>query len=182
MCKSLSKKRVLTERNFAFLKQKLGDQNGVIPGPSALASLQSGEAVFIWESSFNASEEEMVNIARQAALEMAPVPGQVILSEIVYLILSAEWSPHLMTVAHMLDLICKGLNAGTHTHNRSPQKSRRKKPFYTCLRRGSRDRKRESLIVFSIVLNALKQRSQGGRYERARNQEHPDRLSEGSQP
>ena len=116
MCKSLSKKRVLTERDFAFLKQKLDDQNRVIPGPSALASLQSGQAVFIWESSFDASEEEMVNIARQAALEMAPAPGQVILSEIVYLILSAEWSPHLMTVAHMLDLICKGLNAGKHTH------------------------------------------------------------------
>lgn len=39
-----------------------------------------------------------------------------------------------------------------------------------------------NLFVFSIVLNALEQRSQGGPNERTADQKHPDRLSEGNQP
>lgn len=34
----------------------------------------------------------------------------------------------------------------------------------------------------NVVLNTLEQRSQGGRYERSRNQEHLDCLSESNQP
>lgn len=116
MCKSLSKKRVLTQRDLALLKQRLGSKHGFIARVSALESLQSGEAAFIWESSFDASEEEMLDMARQAAADMAPEPGRVILSEIAYLIVSVEWCPHFMTVMQMFGLIHEGLNTGKYRH------------------------------------------------------------------
>lgn len=45
--------------------------------------LRCGEGTFLWESPLAASAEEAVDLARQAALEMTPVPERVILAAAV---------------------------------------------------------------------------------------------------
>ena len=65
--------------------------------------LRGGEAAFIWKSSLAGSAEEAVELARQAAREMAPEPGRVILAAV--LSISAYMEVNLETIEEITGVI-----------------------------------------------------------------------------
>ena len=86
-----ARKRLLKEADYARLKQKLCGGSGTIRvSEQDLEILRGGEAAFLWESPITASAEEAVDMARQAAAEMAPGPGRVILALVLYVMMGLE--------------------------------------------------------------------------------------------
>ena len=86
----MGKQQLNWETDFEFLKQKVCKPDELQQGfpnynEADLESLRSGEAAFIWKSPLAISAEEAVDMARQAALEMAPEPGQVIRAAALFL-------------------------------------------------------------------------------------------------
>lgn len=80
-----------------------------------LTVLRSGEAVFFWESPPAASPEEAANMARQAASEMAPEPGQEILAAFLHITAKHEWNLEAIegiadTIQECFDLETKDLD------------------------------------------------------------------------
>lgn len=84
--KLIRKRPLYTETDYVRLKQRLCDDPGVLPLNEAdLDILRGGIAAYCWESPLVGTEEEAMDLARQAALEMAPRPGRVIRSVILYI-------------------------------------------------------------------------------------------------
>lgn len=92
MTQKMSKrKRLLNQTDYTLLKQQLCENPGVIClGEADLEALWSGEIAFLWESPPTRSAEEAVSLARQAAAEMAPDPGWVILAAVLYVVTDSE--------------------------------------------------------------------------------------------
>lgn len=84
--KLIRKRPLYTETDYVRLKQRLCDDPGVLSLDEAdLDILRGGIAAYCWESPLVGTEEEAAELARQAALEMAPRPGRVIQSAILYI-------------------------------------------------------------------------------------------------
>lgn len=99
-----TKKRVLTEADYEFLKHKLCDYPGFIGLDEAdLDVLRSGDTAFLWESPLALSAEEAVGMAHNAAWEMAPEPGRVILAAVLYVI--ADLKSDLSTIEMIGNII-----------------------------------------------------------------------------
>lgn len=99
-----TKKRVLAEADYEFLKHKLCDYPGIIGLDDAdLDVLRSGDTAFLWESPLALSTKEAIGIAHNAAWKMAPEPGRVILSAVLYVI--ADMKSDLSTIEMIGDIV-----------------------------------------------------------------------------
>lgn len=80
------------DTDFAEQMMKKGAiTSDVVEYEEELAALQSGEAVFFWESPPAASPEEAVSMVQQAAAEMAPEPGREILAAFLHITRDEGW-------------------------------------------------------------------------------------------
>lgn len=85
MWKGSTRKRPLQETDYERLKRALcGGSGAACLNEADLEALRGGEAAFFWESPLAASAEEAAAMARQAAREMAPAPGRVVLAVVLY--------------------------------------------------------------------------------------------------
>lgn len=92
-----TKKRVLIEADYEFLKHKLCDYPGLIGLDEAdLDVLRGGDTAFLWESPLALSAEEAIGMAHNAAWKMAPEPGRVIFAAVLYVI--ADLNSDLSTI------------------------------------------------------------------------------------
>lgn len=93
----MGKRQLNWETDYEALKQKLCENTGLfgLDEPD-LEGLRSGEHAFIWESPLAESDAIAVNMARQAALEMAPEPGRVIQAAVLLIAANMESSLELI--------------------------------------------------------------------------------------
>lgn len=94
----MRKRQINWETDYEALKRKICE-NAELVGLDAAADLEalrSGEAAFILESPPAASDAIAVDMARQAALEMAPAPGRVIQTAVLHISVNMESSLELI--------------------------------------------------------------------------------------
>lgn len=112
--KLIRKRPLYTETDYVRLKQKLCDDPSVLSLDEAdLDILRGGIAAYCWENPLARAEEEAVDLARQAALEMAPRPGRVIRSAILYIM--GDSKSGLETVERVSSVIQPVILDGTTT-------------------------------------------------------------------
>lgn len=80
------------EEDYEYLKQamQMEEVGSINLDEWDLLQLKVGEAVFLWESPLAASVDETAAMAGQAAKEMAPAPGCVILTAILLICADSE--------------------------------------------------------------------------------------------
>ena len=100
----MRKRQLNWETDYEALKQIC--ENAELVGLDAAADLEalrSGEAAFILESPPAASDRIAVDMARQAAQEMAPEPGRVILAAVLHI--SANMEVNLELIGEIVEVI-----------------------------------------------------------------------------
>lgn len=108
------KRQLNWETDHEALKQKICE-NAELVGldePADLEALRSGEAAFIWESPPAASDAIAINMARQAAQEMAPEHGRVILAAVLHI--SANMESSLELIEEIAGVIQQGIGENAH--------------------------------------------------------------------
>lgn len=108
------KRQLNWKTDYEALKQKICE-NAELVGVDAAADLEplrSGEAAFIWASPPAASDAIAVNMARQAAQEMAPEHGRVILAAVLHIFANMQSSLEL--IEEIAGVIQQGIGENAH--------------------------------------------------------------------